>query len=75
MRPNGHRDRLAWRHPSRAWIVTVEGDAAPMELPAGSYVFQPEDQLHNDRCKGPEDCMLFVHQHGMADMLLPHTEH
>ena len=57
------------------WVLTVEGDAAPKELPTGSYVFQPEGQLHNDRCKGPEDCVLFIHQHGSADMLPPHTEH
>ncbi len=54
------------------WVYTVEGDAAPKELPAGSYVLQPGGQLHNERCKGPEDCVLFIHQHGIADMLVPH---
>ena len=54
------------------WVYTVEGDAARKELPPGSYVLQPGGQLHNERCKGPEDCVLFIHQHGIADMLVPH---
>ena len=53
------------------WVYTVEGDAAPKNLPPGSYVLQPGGQLHNERCH-PEDCVLFIHQHGMADMLVPH---
>lgn len=53
------------------WVRTVEGDPVEKELPPGSYVFQPGQQFHNDRCKGPEDCVLFIHQHAMGDVLTP----
>ena len=33
----------------------------------GSYVFQPGKQPHNDLCKGPSECILFIHQHGKGD--------
>ena len=61
------------------WMRTIEGDPVEKELPPGSYVFQPGRQFHNDRCtharlhrcKGPEDCVLFIHQHSMGDLLTP----
>ena len=53
------------------WVRTVEGDPVEKELPPGSYVFQPGGQFHNDRCAGPDDCLLFIHQHTMGDLLLP----
>ena len=52
------------------WIHTNEGDAnAPKEMPVGSYVFQPGKQVHNDKCKGPEECIILVHQHGKGDFI------
>ena len=53
------------------WVRTVEGDSVEKELPPGSYVFQPGGQFHNDACAGPDDCVLFIHQHTMGDLLLP----
>ena len=52
------------------WIHTVEGDSsAPKELTPGSYVMQPAQQFHNDKCKGPEDCIVYLHQLGKADFI------
>jgi hypothetical protein len=52
------------------WIHTVEGDSsAPKELTPGSYVMQPAQQFHNDKCKGPEDCIVYIHQLGKADFI------
>ena len=52
------------------WIHTVQGDrSAPKELAPGSYVMQPAWQFHNDRCKGPEDCIVYIHQFGKADFI------
>lgn len=53
------------------WVRTIQGDPVPKELPPGSYVFQPGKQFHNDMCKGPVDCVLFIHQHSMADVIQP----
>ena len=53
------------------WVRTIEGDPVEKELPPGSYVFQPGGQFHNDRCAGPEDCVLFIHQNTMGDLLTP----
>ena len=39
------------------------------ELPPGSYVFQPGGAMHGDACVGPEDCVLFLHQHEKADFI------
>jgi hypothetical protein len=38
-------------------------------LPVGSYVFQPGLGMHGDACVGPEDCILFVHQHVKGDFI------
>ena len=38
-------------------------------LPAGSYVFQPGLGMHGDACVGPEDCILFIHQHVKGDFI------
>jgi quercetin dioxygenase-like cupin family protein len=52
------------------WIHTVEGDSSsPKELTPGSYVMQPAQQFHNDKCKGPEDCIVYIHQLGKADFI------
>ncbi len=26
---------------------------------------------HGDRCEGPEDCLILIHQHGPRDFILP----
>lgn len=39
-------------------------------LPPGSYVFQPGMGMHGDACAGPDDCILFIHQHAKADFIL-----
>ena len=52
------------------WVHTVEGEAAPAkELGPGSYVFQPGKQMHSDMCKGKDECIVFVHQHGKGDFI------
>ena len=38
-------------------------------LPPGSYVFQPGMGMHGDDCIGPEDCILFIHQHVKGDFI------
>ena len=38
-------------------------------LPPGSYVFQPGMGMHGDACVGPEDCILFIHQHAKGDFI------
>lgn len=48
------------------WIHTF-GDADVHSLEPGSYVSQPGGEVHNDLCKGPEDCILYVHQHAPFD--------
>ena len=48
------------------WVHTNE-DGTGKELPPGSYVFQPGKQPHNDLCKGPSECVVFIHQHGKGD--------
>jgi anti-sigma factor ChrR (cupin superfamily) len=54
------------------WIRVLDGSTARTELPTGSYVFQPGKQFHNDICKGPEDCILLIHQAaGPSDVILP----
>jgi hypothetical protein len=52
-----------------AWIHTNDASKNGREYPVGSYVFQPGKQVHNDICKGPGDCILFLHQHGPADFV------
>jgi hypothetical protein len=52
------------------WVHTTEGDAnPPKDLTAGSYVFQPGKQNHNDVCKSKTECVLFIHQHGKGDFV------
>jgi quercetin dioxygenase-like cupin family protein len=39
------------------------------DLPPGSYVFQPGNQMHGDACIGDEDCILFLYQKEKADFI------
>lgn len=50
------------------WRHSFDG-AEQKTLPPGSYVFQPGMGMHGDTCLGPEDCILFVHQHAKGDFI------
>ncbi len=50
------------------WVHTLT-DGQTKELPAGSYVMQPGVQNHNDVCKGPNDCILFIYQKVKGDFI------
>ena len=50
------------------WRHSFDG-GEERELPPGSYVFQPGMAMHGDACVGPEDCVLFLHQHEKADFV------
>lgn len=49
------------------WVHTMDG--VSKVLPVGSYVMQPGGQFHNDVCKGPDDCILFIHQGAKGDFI------
>jgi quercetin dioxygenase-like cupin family protein len=51
-----------------SWRHSFEG-GEERTLPPGSYVFQPGMEMHGDACAGPEDCILFVHQHVKGDVI------
>ena len=48
------------------WIHTFD-DGESRTLPPGSYVVQPGAEPHDDLCAGPEECILFIHQHQPFD--------
>ena len=50
------------------WRHSFEG-GEEKRLPPGSYVFQPGREMHGDACVGPEDCILFIHQHVKGDFI------
>lgn len=50
------------------WVHTDDlGNAK--ELGAMSYVWQAGKSNHNDVCKGPEDCIIFIFQKGPGDFI------
>jgi anti-sigma factor ChrR (cupin superfamily) len=49
------------------WVHIVDGERR--ELPVGSYVMQPGGQFHNDICKGPDECVIFLHQDAKGDFI------
>ena len=49
------------------WAHTMDGEIK--ELAPGSYVMQPGGQLHNDACKGPAECILFIQQNSKGDFI------
>ena len=53
---------------SGTWRHSFDG-GAERDLPPGSYVFQPGMGMHGDACVGPEDCVLFIHQHVKGDFI------
>src|SRR6476646_4723396 len=50
------------------WRHSFDG-VEERDLPPGSYVFQPKMGMHVDACVGPEDCILFIHQHAKGDFI------
>lgn len=52
------------------WVHTFsEND--DRTLAPGSYAFQSGREDHGDRCEGPEDCLILIHQHGPRDFIPP----
>ncbi|MCZ6844621.1 MAG: cupin domain-containing protein [Alphaproteobacteria bacterium] len=49
----------------------IFGNDDVRSVPAGSYVMQAGGELHNDACAGPDECILFIHQHGPQDFIPP----
>lgn len=52
------------------WVHTY-GEKDHRELASGGYAFQAGGEEHGDRCEGPQDCLILIHQHGPRDFLLP----
>jgi hypothetical protein len=50
------------------WRHSFDG-GEQKDMPPGSYVFQPGMGWHGDACIGPEDCILFIHQHVKGDFI------
>ena len=50
------------------WRHSFDG-GEQKDLPPGSYVFQPGMGYHGDACMGPDDCILFIHQHVKGDFI------
>jgi hypothetical protein len=50
------------------WRHSFDG-GEEKDLPQGSYVFQPGMGWHGDSCIGPDDCILFIHQHVKGDFI------
>jgi hypothetical protein len=50
------------------WHHSFDG-GEEKDLPQGSYVFQPGMGWHGDSCIGPDDCILFIHQHVKGDFI------
>ncbi len=51
----------------------IFGDDDVRSLPTGSYAMQPGKELHNDACAGPDECILFIHQHEAFDFIAPES--
>ena len=49
------------------WLKTM-GDGTTKELPVGSHIMQKKDEMHIDGCKGPHNCILFIHFEGTRDI-------
>ncbi len=51
------------------WVHTFDGND-DRSLAPGGYTFQSGKEDHGDRCEGPEDCLILIHQHGPRDFIL-----
>lgn len=65
------------RHTHDYHGVTIQGkwahrgkDGKEVVLSQGSYSKQTGTENHGDRCVGPEDCLILIHQHGKRDFIL-----
>ena len=47
----------------------IFGDDDVRPLPPGSYFMQSKEELHNDVCAGPDECIAFLHQHAPFDFI------
>lgn len=54
------------------WVHTY-GENDDRKLAAGGYAFQSGKEDHGDRCEGPQDCLILIHQHGPRDFILPNN--
>lgn len=58
--------------------ITIQGEwehefaGEKKVLPLGSYVNQPGNAFHGDRCVSKEDCVLLIIQDGKGDAIFPH---
>jgi len=68
--PHGHTAAYHGVSIQGTW-THVFGDDDIRSLPPASYVMQPGGAEHNDAYAGPEDCILFIHQHGAQDFIPP----
>ncbi len=50
------------------WRHSFDG-GEELDLPTGSYVFQPGQGMHGDTCVGPDECILWVYQSAAADYI------
>jgi len=50
------------------WQHWSEGETAK-DLPVGSFVQQTGKEMHNDKCSGTEDCVLFIVQKVKGDYI------
>ncbi len=51
------------------WVHTF-GENDERQLALGGYAFQSGKEDHGDRCEGPQDCLILIHQHGPRDFVL-----
>ncbi len=68
--PHAHSEAYHGVNLQGTW-VHIFGNDDVRSLPAGSYVMQPGKAFHNDACAGPDECILFIHQHGPSDFIPP----
>ncbi len=66
--PHSHTGAYHGINTQGTW-VHIFGDSDVRSLPQGSYVMQPAGGLHNDACAGPDDCIIFLHQHAPMDFI------
>lgn len=45
------------------WVHT-SSDGVEHDITPGSYAHQPALEVHGDRCRGPEDCIILVQMDG-----------
>lgn len=55
-----------------SWVHTY-GENDDRTLAPGSYAFQSGKEDHGDRCAGPQDCLILIHQHGPRDFVVPRS--